>query len=326
VEYEVKQEDSMGYTEEVAKDLFTYCPPLTKRPDFDGFWEETMEKTRKVPLNPERRLYDYPSSHVKVYDIAYNGFDETRIHGWLILPSFIKKDKFPCLIHYHGFTGNRGTPADFMQWIIQGVAVLSVDCREQSGKTGNCAHYTGGSTQSVVSKGLLDKNGYYFRAVYMDCVKAVDFACSQEEVDASRIIIEGGSQGGALGMAVCGLDSRPYLAMVDVPSNSNLDKRVEGAHGSFGCVTDYLKQYPHQTDQVLETLSYFDTMNLAERIQCKILASVGLKDNICPAKMYFASYNRIQTEKEIRLYPFNGHEGGGAVHNEVKLRFLLENL
>jgi len=316
----------MSYVEDVSKNLYQYVPELTKRPDFDEFWEATLKQAKAVPLQMEKTLYDYPSPYVTVYSISYNGFDDTRIHGWYIVPSFLKKEKYPCLIHYHGFTGSRGMPADFMQWTMMGIAVLSVDCREQGGMTGNTAKYSFGSTQSVVCKGVLDKNEYYYRAVYMDCVKAIDFACAQEEVDPEQIVIEGGSQGGALGMAVCALDDRPYLAMVDVPSNSNLERRIQGEHGSFASVTAFLKKYPHLTDQVLETLSYFDTMNLADRIHCKVLASVGLKDQTCPAEMYFATYNRIPGEKTIKIYPFNGHEGGGVIHNEVKLRFLKENL
>lgn len=323
---ERKRKVFMGYIEENTKELFNYLPPLTSRDDFDDFWEDTLQQNRSIPLNPTRERYDYPSPYVDVYSITYQGFDETRIHGWYIVPKFTSDKKLPCLIHYHGYTGNRGTPANFMHWITMGIAVLSVDCRDQSGETGNSARYTSGSTQSSISKGLLDKNEYYFRAVYMDCVKAVDFACRQPEVDTERIIIEGGSQGGALGMAVCALSDRPYLAMVDVPSNSNLNKRVAGAHGSFASVTKYLGLYPHRTDQVLETLSYFDTMNMAHKIKCKVLASVGLMDNVCPAKMYFATYNRITAPKEIRIYPFNGHEGGGAVHLEEKMRFLRNNL
>jgi len=284
-----------------------------------------FKKTNSVPLNAERILYPYPSRHVTVYSISYNGFDDTRIHGWLIIPNFVEKEKLKCLIHYHGFTGNAGVPSDFMYWAMMGIAVISIDCRGQSGNTGNSMRYTSGSTQSVVCMGVLDKNEYYFRAVYMDCVKAIDFACIQEEIDESRIIIEGGSQGGALGMAVCALDSRPYLAMVDVPSNSNIEKRIEGANGSFSAVTEYLMIYPDRINKVFETLSYFDTMNMADRIKCKILASVALKDEVCPAKMYFATYNRINAPKEIKLYPFNGHEGGGMFHTEYKLEFLRKN-
>lgn len=310
----------------VDPELFKYNPPLTKRNDFDKFWEETIEKTKGVSLNPERILYPYPSPYVSVYSISYNGFDDTRINGWLIIPNFVKKDKLKCIIHYHGFTGNAGVPSDYMYWSMMGIAVIAIDCRGQSGNTGNSMKYTSGTTQSVVCMGVLDKYEYYFRAVYMDCIKAIDFACSQEEIDESGIIIEGESQGGALGMAVCALDSRPYLAMVDVPSNSNIEERIKGVNGSFSAVTEYLQIHPENINKVFETLSYFDTMNMADRIKCKMLASAALKDDVCPAIMYFATYNRINAPKEIKLYPFNGHEGGGMLHREYKLEFLRENL
>lgn len=158
----------------------------------------------------------------------------------------------------------------------------------------------------------------------MDCIKAIDFACEQDEVDTAKIIIEGGSQGGGLGMAVAALDDRPILAMVDVPSNSNLVKRIEGNHGAFASVAEYLKIHPGDTDLVLDNLSYFDTMNMADRITCRVYASVGLKDETCPPQMYFATYNRIQSEKEIVLYPFNGHEGGGTIHTEKKMAYVRE--
>jgi cephalosporin-C deacetylase len=180
--------------------------------------------------------------------------------------------------------------------------------------------------QSSTSKGLLDKSEYSYRAVFMDCLKAIDFAWDQEEVDKSRIIIEGVSQGGGIGLVLCALDKRPWLAMLDVPSYSNLEAKVEGLHGSHAAIADYLRIYPDEIDRVYTTLSYFDTMNFADKIRCRILASVGLKDNICPAQLFFATYNRINSPKEIRLYPFAGHEGGGRVHNEVKMRFLRNNL
>lgn len=316
----------LAYVDAYLKELSEYLPPLTKQKDFAEFWEKTIQLTKEIPLNPQKDLYDYPSPYVTTYSISYNGFDTTRIHGWYIVPKFVSKDKLPCIIHYHGFTGDRGMPADYMQWLTMGVAVLAVDCRQQCGDTGNAASYSSGSTQSVVCKGILDKNEYYYRAVYMDALKALDFACDQPEVDINRLIIHGGSQGGAIGMAVCALDERPYLAMVDVPSNSNLEKRVDGSHGSFALVADYLKRFPLRTEQVFETLSYFDTMNMSEQIKCNLLASVALKDMVCPAKLYFASYNRIKCPKEIKLYPFNGHEGGHGVHNEIKLRYLMDHL
>lgn len=315
----------MGYMEDVTKDLYNYLPALTKKEDFDEFWEKTIQETKSIPLHAERNLVDYPSTHVKVYSISYHGMDDTRINGWYIVPTFVKKDKYPCLIHYHGFTGNRGQPSDFMHWISMGIAVISVDCRDQGGITGNRAPSNHGFAHNVASKGVLDKDEYYYRFVYMDCLKAIDFACEQEEVDVTKIVIEGGSQGGGLGMAVCALDDRPILALVDVPSSSNLVSRVEGNHGAFSSVAEYLKKHPNQTNLVLDNLSYFDTMNMADRIKCRVLASVGLKDDVCPAQMYFATYNRIVGEKQIEIYPFNGHEGGESIQTEVKMKFLKEH-
>lgn len=40
-----------------------------------------------------------------------------------------------------------------------------MDCRERGGMTGN-----------VACKSILDRYEYYYRAVYMDCLKALDFA------------------------------------------------------------------------------------------------------------------------------------------------------
>jgi cephalosporin-C deacetylase len=207
-----------------------------------------------------------------------------------------------------------------------GVAVISVDCREQGGATGNCAKYSHGAVTNVVCKGALDKNEYYYRAVYMDCLRALDVAEAVREIDASRLIIEGGSQGGALALAICGLDSRPALCMADVPSNCNIQARIEGRHGSYSSLFDYIKRFPDRADAVYATVSYFDVMNLAERIACPVFASTALRDETCPARCFYAAYNRITTAKEVKVYPFNGHEGGGSLHTERKLEYLARFL
>jgi cephalosporin-C deacetylase len=312
----------MGYLEDVTKDLFSYRPELTRQEDFDQFWKETIDEARAVPLNAVRRQIAYPIGQVSVYEIRFDGMDTTPVHGWYLVPDFLQKEQYPCLIHYHGFTGSRGEPSEFMHWLMMGFAVVSIDCREQGGRTGSRAPSSDGYSMNVASKGVRNKYDYYYRYQYMDCMKAIDFACAQPEVDNLRIVVEGSSQGGALTMAMAALDDRPAAALADVPSNSNLVRRIDGQHGAFAAVADYLRRNPQDLELVLNELSYFDTMNMAERITCKVLASVGLKDETCPPEMYFATYNRIAGEKEIRIYPFNGHEGGGVIQTEAKLRML----
>jgi cephalosporin-C deacetylase len=234
----------------------------------------------------------------------------------------------PCVIHYHGFGGSSGTVSDFSPWLLMGCAVISVDIREQQGATGSAGSYTSGTANSVVTKGILDRDEYYYGHVYTDCVRAVDVAARLDRIDGSCLIVDGASQGGGIATAVAALDERPVIALTDVPSNSNFERRLEikvgpySGTGAFANVNEYLRKHPRDTERVFDTLSYFDTMNMADRIRCKVLASVGLDDITCPPECYFATYNRITSDKEVEIYPFNGHEGGGSLQTERKLQFL----
>ena len=314
----------MGYIERQSKELYEYLPPLTKEPDFDAFWEETLKQTKSEPLNAKIEKVEYMSPYIELYNVTFDGFGSFPIKAIYMVPTFVEKKDLPCFVNFHGFTDSKGTPVDFMPWLMMGMAVFSMDCREQSGDTGNCAH-SGALVGNVVTKGILDKYEYYFRAVYMDCIKALDFVCQQKEINKERIVIHGASQGGALTMATAALDDRPYLAIADIPSNCNFEERVKEAQGSFSAITDYLRLYPERTDTALSTLSYFDNMNLADRIKCKLFAQVGLRDEICPAKWYFAAYNRVTSEKSIRINPFGVHEVLRH-QTEAKMKFLKENL
>ncbi|BCN31616.1 acetylxylan esterase [Anaeromicropila herbilytica] len=315
----------MRFVDDRKKEYELYLPELTKREDFEEFWRQTITLSKSVTLGVTLEKVDYPSPYVDVYDLTYKGYDGTDIKGWYMIPKFTKSEKLPCLIHYHGFTNGRNLPHEYMPWIMMGMVVIVMECRLQGGDTGSNVNYPGGLFHNVNSLGILDKSKYYYRAVYMDAMRAIDFAVSCENVDSSKIILHGASQGGALVMAMAALDERAALAIADVPSNSNIEARIEGEHGSFQCLTDYIRRYPNRWDTVYETVSYYDTMNMADKIKCPVLASVALKDNICPAKCYYATYNRITAQKDIVVYPFNGHDGCGMVHMQKKLEFIKEH-
>lgn len=328
----------MEYISEKEKALQEYLPALTKEPDFDDFWAKTLAISRKHPLNYHLKPAAYPARYLKLFDIDFEGMDGTMIHGWYMEPAFCihsdnsgepalkashKPEKFPCLINFHGFNGDRGQPHDFFLWIMAGMAVLTIDCREQGGSTGSSYPYgSTGIVKNVTTKGLLNPEEYYYRYVYTDCLRALDVACQLPDVDASRLVVHGISQGGGIGTAVCALDNRPCAALLDVPSCADLEKRVWGEYGAFSAVAEYLRKYPFHTKQAMKTLSYFDTMNLAEHITCPVYASVALKDDVCPAECFFAAYNRISSPKQIAIYPFNTHDGARHIHWQKKLEFL----
>ena len=54
----------------------------------------------------------------------------------------------------------------------------------------------------------------------------------------------------------------------------------------------------------------------------RTLPSVGLMDEICPPSTVYAAYNHLAGPKDIRVYRYNHHEGGGAYQTVEKIKFL----
>ena len=77
-------------------------------------------------------------------------------------------------------------------------------------------------------------------------------------------------------------------------------------------------------EAVFHTLSYFDEVNFAARASARALFSVGLMDSVCPPSTVFAAYNHYTAEKQIRVYDYNDHEGGGNHQEREQISFLRE--
>ena len=87
-------------------------------------------------------------------------------------------------------------------------------------------------------------------------------------------------------------------------------------------IVRFCKIHRDKIDTVFDTLAYFDGVNFAARIEAPALFSAGLMDDICPPRTVFAAYNQIAGHKEIKVYPYNQHEGGQTDQTIEKLAFL----
>ena len=140
-------------------------------------------------------------------------------------------------------------------------------------------------------------------------------------IDPKRIAVTGGSQGGGIAIAAAALEPVAALAP-DVPFLCHYRRATEiVATHPYGEITQYLKMHRDQLEQVFSTLSYFDGINFAKRTSSPALYSVGLMDDICPPSTVYAAFNHHAGQKEIRVYPYNNHEGGQSVQGLEKLRF-----
>ena len=307
--------------------LKEYKPKLTKESDFDEFWSNSLHQLGEVPVKYELTPYDYPVKGVKVYRVSYPGFENANIEGWLAIPD--GEGLRPGIVLYHGYNwAYEGMTYDVVNWALNGYVAMNMLVRGQQGNSVDNIVSSSGFNAGWMSKGILNPYEYYYRAVYLDAVRAVEVLASMPEVDETRIGVTGGSQGGGLSLAAVALSDIPKVAVVDYPYLSHFERAIDiTPQGPYLEIIQYLRRNskPEIETQVKKTLSYFDNMNLASRIKCRTWVSVGLVDEITPPSTIFATYNHLTCPKEIAVFRYFGHESiPGAI--ETKLRLLMNEL
>lgn len=296
----------------------------TKRPDFDAFWETTLARVASKPLAVQCSRVAYPLRAMEVYDVVFNGLDDTPVQAWFLLPAS-RAGQVPAVVHFHGAGGSRGVPLTYGYWTMLGVAVMVMDFRMQSGLTGSRTGFVAHGSLNWMAMGLTSKHEFYLYHVWCDALRALRFTREHPAIDATRIAVDGASQGGGTALAMAALDSNVKLCMADVPSACWMEKRIFDRTGGAKNIAKFLESHPDLLDKVLETVSYCDNLNLADRIKCPVLMSCGLKDPVCPPETAYAVYNKITAPKEMVVYPFAEHQGGGARQTERKLAFVQDH-
>jgi cephalosporin-C deacetylase len=301
-----------------------YKPPLYREVDFEPYWDSTLAEATGQPSNAELIPFDLPARGLQCYAVRFDGFKGGRLAGWYVRPT--ARGKFPGVCMYHGYSGRGPRPLDMISLAAQGMCVLSLDCRGQNGQSQDTSVVSEGFAPGWMTKGIREPKEYYFRYVYADAVRALELLANREEVDADRIAITGGSQGGAITLAVAALSERPKIALADIPFLCDFRRAIEiTPFGPYPEIVTFLKSFPHLYRDVMRTLSYVDGLNLAPWIQCRTIVCNCLWDDICPPSTIFAAYNHITCEKRMEIYPFHKHDVPYE-HNETKYRLILETL
>jgi cephalosporin-C deacetylase len=233
------------------------------------------------------------------------------------------------VVEYIGYGGGRGLPLDWLLFSAAGYAHLVMDTRGQGsvwrrGDTAD-AEPDGGNGQSpgFMTRGVLRPETYYYRRVYTDAVRAIEAALTRPEVDPSRVAVTGGSQGGGIAIAAAALSPAVAALMTNVPFLCAF-RRATTLVDTFPYreIAVFLSAHRDRIETVYRTLSYFDNVNLAARATCPALFSTALMDDICPPSTVFAAYNHYAGPKEMRVWPFNDHSGGGTDQTAEMLAWL----
>ncbi|MEJ5229833.1 MAG: acetylxylan esterase [Pseudothermotoga sp.] len=318
----------MAFLDMPLEELKEYLPQRYEETDFDSFWDRTISETMRHFSPPVVKQVDLYLRNVEIFDVTFSGYKGQEIKAWLILPKFTK-EKLPCVVEFIGYGGGRGFPHDWLLYSSAGYAHFVMDTRGQGSNwlKGDTPDYEDCPSDpqypGFMTKGILSPETYYYKRVFMDAFMAVETVTHFEQIDPQRVIVAGASQGGGIALAVSALSPKVKALLCDVPFLCHYKRAIQITDSMpYAEISRYCKVHPDKIDVVFKTLSYFDGVNFAVRARSPALFSVALMDDICPPSTVFAAYNYYAADKEIKVYPYNGHEGGGSHHVVERLKFL----
>ena len=293
--------------------------------DFSTFWDKAKAEAAKIPMDIKLTLLpDRCTEKVNVYHTSIQNYKEgSRLYGILCVPK--KGGRYPALLKVPG-AGVRSYYGD-VSMAEKGIIVLEIGIHGISVIL-DPSVYTDlgrGSLDGYWAYNLDDRDRYYYKRVYLGCVRAIDFIFSLPEFDGHTLAVSGGSQGGALSIVTAGLDSRVKCLSSFYPALCDLTGYLNGRAGGWPHMfNDANKAFNVKKDKI-ETSKYYDVVNFARLVKVPGFYSWGYNDVTCPPTSMYAAYNVITAPKDLYLVQETGH-WTYPEQNEKSRQWLIDHL
>lgn len=281
--------------------------PTVKMPtDFEDFWTQAKSELAKIPLDPKMiHVPERSTELVDVYHVDFQNIKNSRIYGVLTMPK--GGEKHPAILQvpgagirpYSGDIAKAAKGAITLQIGIHGIPINMVP--------EVYANLNSGALNGYWNFNVSDKDLYYYKRVYLGCIRAVDFLASLPEYDGQNLAIQGGSQGGALAIITAALDPRIKFLSSMYPALSDMTGYLNGRAGGWPHIFGGSNQVFYNYPEAIETISYYDVVNFARILKTPGFYTWGFNDDTCPPTSYYAAYNQIKASKEVFVIPETGH-------------------
>lgn len=281
-------------------------PTVTMPSDFNQYWNKAKAELAEVPMHPVVEPLEALSTEtVAVYQVALQNIGGSKVYGVLCVPK--KAGKYPAALQVPG-AGVRGYKGD-VALAERGVITLQIGIH---GIPPNLSDevYTNlskGALNGYPSFNMDNKDLFYYKRVYLGCIRALDFLVKQEHYDGQHLAVYGGSQGGALAIVTAGLDQRVNCLYAYYPALSDVTGYLYDRAGGWPHYFSSLDKTKNNTEDKLNTVSYYDVVNFAKQLTIPGFYSWGFNDEVCPPTSMYAAYNSISAPKSLSIYKETGH-------------------
>jgi cephalosporin-C deacetylase-like acetyl esterase len=281
--------------------------PTVKTPtDFIAFWESAKAELSKVPLNTKMILLaDRCTENVNVYQVNLQNIGNSKLYGLVAIPK--KEGKYPAVLEVPG-AGVKPYSPD-IKLAERGVItfVIGIHGIPLTMDPGVYSDLSNGALKEYWTINLDNKEHYYYRRVYVGCVRANDFLTSLPQYDGNNLAVTGVSQGGALTIITASLDSRVKFLAAGFPALCDITGYLSERAGGWPHLFDKDNLRYHNYKETLETIPYYDVVNFAREVKIPGFYTWGFNDEVCPPTSLFSAYNQITAPKTLKLVLFTGH-------------------
>ena len=301
--------------------------PLQVEPaDFDDFWRNQLSELSKAPLQPS--LTYLPESSTDTVDVYHVSF-RTVGPGWTTVPARIfgilcepkLAGKYPVILKVPG-AGVRAYMGD-KELASRGAITLEIGVHGIPVNLPDSVYDSlyAGALNGYWAYNFDNKETFYYRRIYLSCVRANDFLASRPMWDGKNMLVMGASQGGQLSIVTAALDSRVTGLAATHPAFCDVAAELHGRAGGwphpFQANRATGEKSEHATAEKIATSTYYDTVNFARRLKVPGYYTWGYNDEVCPPTSTYAAYNVITAPKTLGLTLELAHSYNQEQHEAI---------
>lgn len=289
-------------------------PTQVEPDDFDAFWMAGKAELAGIPVEPRITLLpDACTDKVNVYHVGLRTIGEAwtapaRVYGILCEPT--APGRYPAILRVPGagvrpYYGDKDVAARGAITFEIGIHGIPVNQPQEV-----YDQLLAGALNGYWFFNLDNKDNYYFRRVYLSCLRANDFLTSRPNWDGRNLLVTGASQGGQLSIVTSALDDRVTGLAAIHPGFCDVSGELAGRAGGWphpfqpDATTGMAL---HATPEKIATATYYDTVNFARRLRVPGFYTWGYNDEVCSPTSMFAAFNVISAPKELTLQLEVGH-------------------